>query len=89
MNQTDTRPSIRVKGSLLWTEVYGNIVELWFASPTGDSSDTLTFRMNCVSNAQAVTIANHHNATWKIPHTHELAKIVDTHSEDCVDTDLI
>lgn len=37
-------------------------VRLWFSSPTGDSSDTLTFDLPCLSFSQACAIADNHNA---------------------------
>lgn len=37
-------------------------VRLWFSSPTGDSSDTLTFDLPCVSLGQACDIADAYNA---------------------------
>ena len=75
-NNTETadRPTIAMKGSLVATQVIGNVVELWFSSPTGDSTDSHIFQMTCTSNAQAVTIANNHNAMWNVPFTHEILK---------------
>jgi hypothetical protein len=38
------------------------LVRLYFSSPTGDSSDTLTFDLPCLSFRQACVIADHYNA---------------------------
>jgi hypothetical protein len=37
--------------------VHGTTVEIWFRSPTGDSSDSHIFRMPCLSENQAEVIA--------------------------------
>jgi hypothetical protein len=37
-------------------------VRLYFSSPTGDSSDSLTFDLPCLSFSQACAIADHYNA---------------------------
>lgn len=37
-------------------------VRLYFSSPTGDSSDSLTFDLPCLSFSQACGIADHYNA---------------------------
>lgn len=58
------------KGDMICTEVLDNIVVMWFRSPTGDSSDSHTFRMTCRDHKQAVEIANRHNAAWGVPHFH-------------------
>lgn len=74
-NITD-RPTITLdkgptKGDLVATRVIGSHVELWFQSPTGDSSDSFIFTMTCKSHPQAVAIANRHNKAWGIDITHE------------------
>jgi hypothetical protein len=52
------------KGAYRGYMVYGNIVELWFSSPTGDSSDSIQFKMTCTSPEQAMEIALMHNRVW-------------------------
>lgn len=37
--------------------VCGDVVELWFHSPSGDSSDSQIFRMHCRSESQAKLVA--------------------------------
>jgi glutamate synthase domain-containing protein 1 len=86
---TATRPTLHMKGSLVATQVIGNIVELWFSSPTGDSSDSHIFQMKCQSHSQAVTIANNHNAMWNVPFTHEIQTFDESKLEDSLVIDLI
>lgn len=58
------------KGDLVATEVMNNIVTMWFRSPTGDSSDSHIFRMECRDHQQAVAIANRHNKVWGLAYFH-------------------
>jgi len=51
------------KGDIVATTIHGNIIQVWFQSPTGDSSDVQIFNLECVSYNQAVAIANNINAT--------------------------
>ena len=46
-----------MKGTPKHILVTDSMIEIWIPSPTGDSSDSLIFRMECVNNAQAQTIA--------------------------------
>lgn len=66
---------VAVKGQILVAQVqqvpmslYGVAtnwaVRLWFSSPTGDSSDTLTFDLPCLSLGQACEIADAYNAVY-------------------------
>lgn len=48
-----------VKGSLLVVEQTGEMVRLWVASPTGDSSDCHVFEIPCVNVAQAEEVATY------------------------------
>jgi len=59
-NITETR----TKGALVWAQAVGNSVELWYASPTGDSSDSFIHRLPCLSEAQAEAIAETHKQVW-------------------------
>lgn len=52
------------KGAYRGYMIYGNIVELWFSSPTGDETDTVQFKMTCVDHEQAMSIALMHNRVW-------------------------
>lgn len=55
---------VRMKGSLIASYAVGNIVNLWFSSPTGDSSDSLIFTVKCETPAQAQVIAKMHSEIW-------------------------
>ena len=45
----------------------GNVVELWFQSPTGDQSDSVIFHLPCKTADQAEQIAAAHRDVWHIP----------------------
>lgn len=53
-----------MKGMLTGTEVVGNYLHLWFASPDGDSTDSQIFRMRCVDGRQAMFIEDQHRKIW-------------------------
>jgi len=67
MTDTTTRPTIPMKGSLVAAFANGDMVELWFQSPTGDSSDSCQFAMKCGSPDQAEFIASLHRSKWGVP----------------------
>ena len=67
MTDTTTRPTIPMKGSLVAAFANGDMVELWFQSPTGDSSDSHQFAMRCNSPDQAEFIASLHPSKWGVP----------------------
>jgi hypothetical protein len=54
------------KGDIRATMIRDNIVELWFNSPDGDSSDTQHFQLRCASHEQAVKIANRYNRIFNV-----------------------
>lgn len=54
------------KGDLVAVMVYGDTVQLWFSSPTGDSSDSQIFNMVCRDNQQAEMVAQRHREIWGI-----------------------
>ena len=58
------RPDIPMKGTLVAAFANGNMVELWFQSPTGDSSDSQIFEMRCHDERQAKAIEAHHRKVW-------------------------
>lgn len=58
------------KGDMVATEVNDNIITMWFRSPTGDSSDSYLYTMECRDHQQAVAIANRHNKAWGINYFH-------------------
>jgi hypothetical protein len=59
----EARERIAMKGVPRSVFAKGNVVEIWCASPTGDSSDSVIFQLQCVNNAQAETIAE----AWRNP----------------------
>ncbi len=58
------RPTLRMKGTLTGTWVVGPVLQLWFQSPTGDSSDSQIFEMRCNDERQAKSIEAHHRKVW-------------------------
>lgn len=52
------------KGDLVATTISGNIVSLWFSSPTGDSSDSQILELVCLDNEQAEFVAKRHREVW-------------------------
>ncbi|NBS92199.1 MAG: hypothetical protein EBS91_00240 [Betaproteobacteria bacterium] len=66
MAMTDEQLSLEQinKGAYRGYMIFGNIVELWFSSPTGDSTDTVRFEMHCTSPEQAHDIAAMHQRVW-------------------------
>ena len=67
MTDTTTRPMLPVKGSLVAAVATGNMVEMWFQSPDGDSSDSQTFSLRCKDPKQAEWIASVHRSKWGVP----------------------
>ena len=59
----DTRERVAMKGTPTSVIARGNVVEIWCSSPTGDSSDSVIFCLQCVNDTQAETIAE----TWRNP----------------------
>lgn len=66
MNTTSQARRGIVKGDLCATVVVGNIVNLWFSSPTGDSSDSQILELVCLNNEQAEMVAKRHREVWGI-----------------------
>ncbi len=62
----DTQQNLRVRGALVGTEVVGNSLQLWFDSPTGDTSDSVICTMPCRSEAEAHEIENLHRSQWNL-----------------------
>lgn len=57
---------IPMKGSLRGIVVIDNILQLWYSSPTGDSSDVAIHELTCINNAQANTIGEMHLKVWNL-----------------------
>ena len=60
------RPTIPMKGSLVTAFASGSKVEMWFQSPTGDSSDSQIFYLRCASEGQAEVVAAFHRRVWAV-----------------------
>lgn len=52
------------KGALCGTEVRGEVLYLWYQSPTGDQSDSLIHRLICKDYRQAKEVENMHRTQW-------------------------
>ena len=52
------------KGSFKGYVRHDNVLDLWFSSPTGDSSDSVIFTMTCLNGEQAQEIADMHLKVW-------------------------
>ena len=62
---TETTSTLRDKGALIAVSVCDKDITFWYASPTGDSTDSLLFTMRCLSNAQALIISERHGQAWR------------------------
>jgi len=64
--QIDIEPKQKLdfKGSLSGAQVVGKNVELWYSSPTGDSTDSFIHILPCLNEAQAQSIAHFHRVIW-------------------------
>ena len=52
------------KGRLVATEVIGDRLQLWYSSPTGDSSDSVITTMPCRSEQEALDLQDLHRSVW-------------------------
>lgn len=66
MDTVTVRPTIPMKGCLVAAFASGDVVEMWFQSPTGDSSDSQIFYLQCESEYQADLIAAVHRRVWAV-----------------------
>ena len=66
MDTVTDRPTIPMKGSLVAAFASGRVVEMWFQSPDGDSSDSQIFYLRCASGGQAEIIAAVHRRVWAV-----------------------
>ena len=62
----DTQQNLRVRGAMVGTQVVGNELQLWFDSPTGDTSDSVICTMPCRSEAEAYEIEDLHRKQWNL-----------------------
>jgi hypothetical protein len=62
--KTMNTETIPMKGSLSGVMVWGSQVELWYKSPTGDSSDCIIHTLPCLNETQAQVIADLHRKVW-------------------------
>ena len=56
----------KIKGSLVGTVVVDDRLQLWFSSPTGDSSDSVILTMPCRSNAEALELQDYHRKIYNL-----------------------
>lgn len=54
------------KGTVVAAFAVGNSVKVWVASPTGDSSDSQIFEIQCLDKSQADFVAEMWRSTWKL-----------------------
>jgi hypothetical protein len=66
MDTVTVRPTIPMKGCLVAAFASGDVVEMWFQSPTGDSSDSQIFALRCTTPEQAEVIAAVHRRVWAV-----------------------
>lgn len=66
MDTVTVRPTIPTKGCLVAAFASGDVVEMWFQSPTGDSSDSQIFALRCTTPEQAEVIAAVHRRVWAV-----------------------
>jgi len=66
MTNTTERTNVAMKGSLVGCIVVGDAVQLWYSSPTGDSSDSQIHTIQCLSYEQAVAVSKLHRAVWGV-----------------------
>jgi len=59
--------TITMKGAVVAVLTLGSTVQIWVASPTGDSSDSHIFEMPTTSDSHAHVIANMWRKTWNLP----------------------
>jgi hypothetical protein len=52
------------KGAFVGYMVFGKNLDLWFSSPTGDSSDSQILTLTCLSSEQAHEIGRMHMRVW-------------------------
>lgn len=56
--------TMETKGALVATEVIGDRLQLWYSSPTGDSSDSIITTMPCRSEEEALNLQDLHRSVW-------------------------
>jgi len=59
--------TITMKGAVIAVLTLGSTVQIWVASPTGDSSDSHIFEMPAMSDSHAQVIANMWRKAWDLP----------------------
>ena len=59
--------TITMKGAVVAVLTLGSTVQIWVASPTGDSSDSHIFEMPTTSDSHAHVIANMWRKAWNLP----------------------
>jgi len=59
--------TITMKGAVVAVLTLGSTVQIWVASPTGDSSDSHIFEMPTTSESHAHVVANMWRKAWNLP----------------------
>ena len=54
----------KIKGAVVGVMQFGTTVEVWVSSPTGDSSDSFTYQIPCLTEEQAQDVARVWRETW-------------------------
>lgn len=60
------RPDVLPKGSVVWVQSIGAVVEIWISSPTGDASDSYIQHIECINTEQAEGVTRLWKAIWGI-----------------------
>jgi len=72
----------KVKGSLVGTQVNGDRLQLWYSSPTGDSSDSVITTMPCRSEEEALDLQDLHRSIWGLSEAPRETEVVSYQAND-------
>jgi len=56
----------RIKGGAVAAFAVGKTVEIWYAAPNGDSSDSVIHHLVCHNDSQAEAVAEMHRSVWNL-----------------------
>lgn len=57
---------VTMKGAVVAAYAQGSTVFVWVQSPTGDSSDSFTYRLPCINESQAAVVAEMWRRVWEL-----------------------
>jgi hypothetical protein len=57
---------VKLKGAVVGVMQFGTTVEVWVSSPTGDSSDSFTYKIPCLNEEQAKVVAEMWQKVWNL-----------------------